>query len=1161
MNIKFIAILCCLIFLCSLSAQNSVIHPAIQVVKAKEISRPEKVALFKPIADRSSEVLSVLQSYTLMSLDNEALGKLTNQKAPFIELSIPTPNQKDIEVELVEVHPFSPDFKVRIAPSMEEVQVGQGEYYRGIVKGEEGSIVALSIVDGEVAGLISSPSLSGNMVIGKLKQSDNYVIYEDHQINGKSNFNCLTADYQIAYTPEELRGISSGSRKENDCIRIYFEVDYDIYVDKGKNVENVSSFVTAIFNQVSMLYAAEDINIVLSEVVVWTQQSPYTATTASGMLNQFTGYRQGFNGDLAQLLSYKIGGGIAYIDGLCKSNPDYSMSYAGIYNSFQNVPTYSWTIEVVTHELGHLFGSQHTHACVWNGNKTAIDGCYNIEGSCPNPGIPSPQQGGTIMSYCHLTNAGIKFSNGFGLQPGNVIRSKVAAASCLTSCLPDGGGTECELNKVILEINTDNYPSETTWDIKNQQGQILYSGGPYYSPRSLSTIELCLPTSCFIFTIYDLYQDGMCCSYGNGSYKIKFEGNTLISGGQFGASESKQFCISSQPAPTCTDGKKNGLETGIDCGGPNCPPCPTCHDGIKNGQETGIDCGGPDCEPCATCTDGKKNGLETGIDCGGPNCPPCPTCHDGIKNGLETGIDCGGPDCEPCATCTDGKKNGLETGIDCGGPNCPPCPTCHDGIKNGLETGIDCGGPDCEPCKPVHMGEVTETFIAGYYFEQGWDNWTDGGDFCSRVRSISSPEGRYSIRLRNNNGEHSSMTSESLMIDEYDSLQVEFSFRALRFGDGDQFKLKYFDGTQWQTARTFIYDQDFINNDQYQKKVHIRFKNISATRIKFEADAQQPTNQIYIDAVVLTGFKTILIDSGSCEDGMLNGMETGIDCGGPNCPPCPTCDDGIQNGYEIGIDCGGPDCLPCITPPEDFEYGAYFETGWDGWLDGGKDCSRYYGNPSPEGAYSIKIRGNSSEQSSMTSQPFDLSMYETVTFQFMFIATGMNNREGFVFQYHDGTSWKKLVHFKAGLHFVNNQTYRVTYTTSSKANDATRFRFQSAGSGEGAMVFIDAVVINVSTATSLVEHPLIIEEVGVPLTDLKISNVPRVFPNPATDILQIKSGEAIHRINIYNPTGQLLKTYNGETNEWLDISELMPGMYILRIETSDDIFVEKILKQ
>ena len=25
--------------------------------------------------------------------------------------------------------------------------------------------------------------------------------------------------------------------------------------------------------------------------------------------------------------------------------------------------------------------------------------------------------------------------------------------------------------------------------------------------------------------------------------------------------------------PTCTDGKKNGDETGIDCGGPDCPAC------------------------------------------------------------------------------------------------------------------------------------------------------------------------------------------------------------------------------------------------------------------------------------------------------------------------------------------------------------------------------------------------------------------------------------------------------------------------------------------------------------------------------------------------------------------------------------------------------------
>ena len=50
----------------------------------------------------------------------------------------------------------------------------------------------------------------------------------------------------------------------------------------------------------------------------------------------------------------------------------------------------------------------------------------------------------------------------------------------------------------------------------------------------------------------------------------------------------------------------------------------------------------------------------------------------------------------------------------------------------------------------------------------------------------------------------------------------------------------------------------------------------------------------------------------SCDDGVQNGNETGIDCGG-DCPDtCYTCDDGIQNGYETGIDCGG-NCPDCYT--------------------------------------------------------------------------------------------------------------------------------------------------------------------------------------------------------------------------------------------------------
>lgn len=122
-------------------------------------------------------------------------------------------------------------------------------------------------------------------------------------------------------------------------------------------------------------------------------------------------------------------------------------------------------------------------------------------------------------------------------------------------------------------------------------------------------------------------------------------------------------------------GVREGLANSGGCGG---PVEPTCNDGVQNGDETGVDCGGPDCPACPepSCDDGLQNGDETGVDCGGANCPPCtgPTCDDGVQNGDETGIDCGGADCPACpATCSDGIQNGDETGIDCGGSNCDPC--------------------------------------------------------------------------------------------------------------------------------------------------------------------------------------------------------------------------------------------------------------------------------------------------------------------------------------------------------------------------------------------------------------------------------------------------------------------------------------------------------
>src|SRR5690606_2449176 len=90
----------------------------------------------------------------------------------------------------------------------------------------------------------------------------------------------------------------------------------------------------------------------------------------------------------------------------------------------------------MTHEMGHGFGSPHTHACAWNGNNTAIDGCGPAAGYSEGCTGPIPPEGGTIMSYCHLTGVGINFTLGFGDQPAALIRNTIDSKDCLaTNCI------------------------------------------------------------------------------------------------------------------------------------------------------------------------------------------------------------------------------------------------------------------------------------------------------------------------------------------------------------------------------------------------------------------------------------------------------------------------------------------------------------------------------------------------------------------------------------------------------------------------------------------------------------------------------------------------------------------------------------------------------
>lgn len=246
--------------------------------------------------------------------------------------------------------------------------------------------------------------------------------------------------------------------------------------------------------------------------------------------------------------------------------------------------------------------------------------------------------------------------------------------------------------------------------------------------------------------------------------------------------------------------------------------------------------------PLETCPDGTMSAR----------CVPM-TCIDQSRNGAETDVDCGGP---TCAKCTVNQACAVDTDCDTGLCAAGVCataaaPSCTDGVKNAMETDVDCGGTACNKCALGKACAAADDCLSA----------TCNGGLCATPPAVCTD----GIK----NGSESAVDCGGSVCPRCD------------------------------LGKMCLAGSDCL----------------SATCSGGQCVPPPAT----------------------CTDGLKNGSETDVDCGGPTCnkcaltkmcvaasdcasaictggrcvaPPDP-CKDGVKNGSETDVDCGGPTCGKC----------------------------------------------------------------------------------------------------------------------------------------------------------------------------------------------------------------------------------------------------------
>lgn len=633
----------------------------------------------------------------------------------------------------------------------------------------------------------------------------------------------------------------------------------------------------------------------------------------------------------------------------------------------------------------------------------------------------------------------------------------------------------CVGGNLQLVLKLDNYPTETSWKIFDSLNNIIAQGSGYTTAGATSTQNINLTPGTYTFTMYDSYGDGICCAYGTGYYHLISGSDTVKSGGSFGSSESKLFCVTGSVDNIAPSNPTNLVAS-------NTTASSTNLSWTASTDNVGVTLytiyQGSNAIGTSTTTTYNVTGLNMNS-----------TYSFSVK-----------------AQDAAGNVSGASNSVS-----------------------VTTNGDIIPPSNPTNLSASNTTMTTTNL------SWTASTDNIGVALYLVYQ------------GSNVIATTTS----------TTYAVTGLTMNSTYSFSVKA---------------QDAAGNISGSSNV------VSVTTLN---DVVAPTSPTNLVATNTTTTSTNLNWTASTdnvgvtlytiyESGNLIGSSTSTNFAVTSLTPSTSYSFSVKAQDAVGNISGSSNVVSVTTLSNTSSatilHQGYFETGWDGWSDGGADCSRYSGSRSSEGNFSIIIQDNSGVASSMTSPVLNLIGYDNVKVQFSFYAVSMENNEDFWLQYMNGNTATTLATYKRGTNFNNNTFYTASVVIPSSAVNFisnAKFRFRCDASDNSDKVYIDKVIITgyvgaVPSFNGIVELGGAQEEIETELSDISENLI--VYPNPASDNISLAGITEMIDYQIFDMSGKLIQKGNFDSNT-ISIQNLSNGMYIIKVNSTSKTFVERFMKQ